>query len=121
MKKPKKVTLKECIGLAELLFQLENESIGNDAEDYWLSNDWFEKFGEKSIDFESKLTSTDKDHEELGKMIKSDFDNGEWERDTDGSLYNYEMLNMYGDFIINKFEEQLDNLTGIGTQTVTKN
>lgn len=116
--KPKKVTLKECIELAEFLFQMENESIGNDKKEHWTFNEWFEKFGEKSIEFEPQLTSTKKDHEELGKMIKEDADNGFWKRNEEGELYNYQMINEYGGFIVNKFEQQLADLTGIGTQTV---
>jgi len=111
----KKHTMKNFIGLAELLFQLENESIGNDPDGHWLANDWYVLFGEKSIQFESKLTSSDEDHKELAKIIKVDFDNGVWEADKDG-LYNYMMPTEYGGFIQKCHERQLADMTGIGTQ-----
>jgi hypothetical protein len=111
----KKYTMKEFIGLAELLFQLENESIGNDPDGHWMARDWYDKFGEKSIQFEPKLASTEKDHKELAKLIKEDYEKGFWVADKDG-LYHPDMLDQYGGFIDEVFEMQLADFTGIGTQ-----
>lgn len=110
--------MKKYIQLAELLFQMENETIGHDAEMHWDFNNWKEKFGKNSIMFEPRLTSTEQDHEELAKLIKADFEQGEWKENPDGSLYNYLMPDFYADHITKVYERQLANLTKVGTQTV---
>ena len=113
-----KTNMKKFIALAELLFTLEIESIINNPEGHFcdLGNDWFEKFGEKSIQFADKFITKDEDVKELAKILKTDFDNGAFVADKDGSLYNYEMPNDYGGFIVRKLEEQLGDFTGVGTQ-----
>ena len=78
--------MKKFITLATLLFELETESIGNDAEGHFgdLGNNWLEKFGEKSIQFADKFISKKEDINELAKMLKEDFNKGVWEADKDG-------------------------------------
>jgi len=108
--------MKKFIALAEVLFTLETESMGNNLDINWEFNGWLDKYGEASKKFEPQLITKDKDVLELAKILKADFDNGLIKTNEDGDLYNYEMPELYGGFIINKLEEQLANLTGVGTQ-----
>lgn len=114
--KTKKVSLKECKDLAEILFQLEGESISNDAECHFEDNEWIEKYGDISIAYADDLTSTPEYIDKLARAIKKDFDTEYWSRDKDGSLYHYEMRAAYGDVIIECFTKQLSILTGVGYQ-----
>ena len=41
------ITKQEAIELAAHLFELELESISNDAKEHFVLNDWLNKFGEK--------------------------------------------------------------------------
>lgn len=110
--------MKKFINLAHLLFDLDLQSISNDKRIYWEFNGWLDKFGEKSILLEPKLTHKEKDVNELALLIKSDYDKGEWKEDNEGNLYDYTMRDYYGGFITKKLEEQLSDFTRVGTQTV---
>lgn len=112
-----KYTKKDYLGLAEHLFDLESERIANDPEIHFgdLGNDWLEKYGEKSIEFSDKFITKDEDVKSLAKMLKEDFEKGEWTGDKDG-MYNYEMPDAYGGFICLCFEKQLADFTGVGFQ-----
>ena len=112
-----KHTMKNFICLAEHLFELEAEIIGNDPEAHfgYLGNDWLDKYGDKSIEFADKFVAKEEDITELAKMLKEDFDKGVWEADKEG-MYNYMMPTEYGGFICDCFEKQLAIHTGVGFQ-----
>jgi hypothetical protein len=113
----KKHNMKAFIGLAEHLFELEIERIGNDPEIHFgdLGNDWTEKFGEKSLEFADKFLTPEDGVKELAKMLQEDFEAGHWEADKEG-MYHYEMPDTYGGFICDCLEKQLADFTGVGTQ-----
>lgn len=107
--------MKKFINLAIILFDMELESIGNDTQFHFEFNGWLDKFGDKSVEFEPKLEKKDKDVNDLAKILKQDFINGEFQVN-DGGLYNYLMPTIYGGFVTERLEQQLADLTGVGTQ-----
>jgi len=108
--------MEKFITLAQLLFQMEIESIGNDPEFHWEFNSWYEKFGNTSIMFEDKLISKEKDINDLAIILEKNFKAGEFEAGENGELYNYLMPTQYGNFIVERLEMQLADFTKVGTQ-----
>lgn len=108
--------MKKYIELAALLFLLELERISAEPEFHFEFNSWFDKFGDSSIKFESKLKTNDEDVEKLAAMLKTDFEKGEWNIDKEGGLYHYRMPEYYGGFIVECLEVQLADMTKVGTQ-----
>ena len=113
--------MKKYIELAFILLNLEIESIQNDSKDHFAVCDWLDKFGEDSYkladDLLSEYEPTKEIVLEMAKAIKSDFDTNYWQADKDGSLYNYMMPTVYGDYLNKIIEVQLADLTKVGTQT----
>lgn len=116
-----KVTKTRAIALAVILFELEIDSICNDAKDHFMFNDWTEKFGCESYKLAEKLTSSKNNQfnaaviELMAEEIQQDFESGHWTIQDDG-LYHYMMPTQYGGYIANAFEMQLAMLTGVGIQ-----
>ena len=102
--------------IAALLFELEGDRIHNDPDFHYEWNDWLNKYGDGSIEFASKFVTKKKDAMELAALIKKDHENNMWEEDKEGCLYNPTMTDSYGGFITSKYEEQLADFTGVGTQ-----
>ena len=66
--------MKEFITLAELLFTLELETISNNTSFHFEFNGWLDKYGESSVELESKLTTIEADVKELAERIKKDLE-----------------------------------------------
>ena len=115
------ITKQEAIELAAHLFELELESISNDAKEHFVLNDWLDKFGENSHLLADQLTADSNNEfnsqaiEAISELLIEDFANGEWAKDQDG-LYNYMMPTIYGGEIIDSFEKQLAIIFGVGIQ-----
>lgn len=115
------ITKQEAVGLATHLFELELESISNDAKEHFILNDWLDKFGENSYLLADQLTADSNNEfnsqaiEAISELLIEDFANGEWAKDQDG-LYNYMMPTIYGGEIIDSFEKQLAIIFGVGIQ-----
>jgi hypothetical protein len=107
--------MKKFIALATLLFEMETEQIANSPQ-FYFDFSWYQKYGKSSLQFADKFVSKEEDIAQLARMIKSDFDRGEWTAEKDG-LYNYLMPEFYGGFISRKLEIQLADFTKIGIQT----
>ena len=116
-----KITKQEAEGLAAHLFELEIDSISNDAAEHFSWNGWLEKFGENSHLLVDQITAAPENEfnsqaiEVISELLIVDFENGEWERTSDG-LYNYNMPTIYGGIIVDAFEKQLATISGVGIQ-----
>jgi hypothetical protein len=115
------ITKQEAVGLAAHLFELELESISNDAKEHFILNDWLDKFGENSYLLADQLTADSNNEfnsqaiEAISEFLIEDFANGEWARDQ-GGLYNYMMPTIYGGDILYALEQQLSMISGVGIQ-----
>jgi hypothetical protein len=103
------------IQLAELLFEMELESLSNYNKFHFEFNCWYDKFGINSDQFVDSLTLKEKEVKGLARLLKKDFDNKLWQENEDG-LYDYIMPSYYADYITNCLEKQLAVLTKVGYQ-----
>lgn len=115
------ITKQEAIELAAHLFELELESISNDAKEHFVLNGWLDKFGENSYLLADQLTADSNNEfnsraiEAISEFLIEDFANDEWSRSQDG-LYNYMMPTIYGGDILYSLEQQLSMISGVGIQ-----
>ncbi len=118
-----KVTRTRAIALAVILFELEIDSICNDAKDHFHFNGWTEKFGPSVHKLAERLTSSKNNQfnahaiDKMASEIQADFESGVWTPCHNGELYNHMMTNKYGGHIDRALESQLGMLSGVGVQT----
>lgn len=118
-----KVTKTRAIALAVILFELEIDSICNDAKDHFHFNGWTEKFGPNAHKLAEKFTSSKNNAfnaqaiEKIASEIQADFESEIWTPCSNGELYNHMMTNKYGGYIDRALECQLAMITKVGVQT----
>jgi len=117
-----KIKLTAAVALAEILFELEIDSIAQDPEFHFEFNDWDDKYP-GSINHQDQLTSSPESKfnaatiQELAKEIQEDFASGHWSvASCDSSLYNYMMPTQYGGTISKALGQQLAMITRVGIQ-----
>jgi hypothetical protein len=102
---------KKALELARCLFELEGESTYNDPHGHWMMNDWFEKYGESSIEHKDfKYPVLDVQH--LADVLYRDYMNNF----LDHLEYDPYTADIYIGYCVLSFERQLAIKTRVGYQ-----